>query len=512
MSELLNAAEAVLGPTLAGGRHDDPALLTAGGAISFGTLAREASRAGNALQALGVARRDRVLLLMRDTPGFVAAYLGALKIGAVAVALNTRATAAALAFYIADSGARLLVADAAFLPLLGTSAGEIAVAVAGGATEGLASWEAACAAAPDTLAPAPTRADEPAFWIYSSGTTGDPKAIVHAHKDVLPAGRVLTEVLGLGRGARVLSTSKLFFAYALDNAFLGPLRVGASIILHPDWPDPAATLALIERHRPDAVFSVPSFYRRLLAEPPERLRVLGGVAHYLSGGEAVPEALDDRWRAAVGRPILDVYGTSETFCVAIATRPGEARLGSVGRPMPGVRTRLLDETGAEVEPGAPGVLWIDHPALASGYWHRPDLTAQSFREGWFNTRDRFRVDGDGLWRHLGRADDMLKIAGQWVSPGAIEAVLAQVPGVAEVACVPVPDADGFPRLAAFVVPASAASALEGAVTDACAHELPRHQRPRWLRIVAELPRTATGKVQRFKLREGLMAEISGRQG
>jgi len=438
---------------------------------------------------------------MHDTPEFVAADLGALKIGAVAVALNTRATAAALAFYAADSAAKLLLLDAAFLPLLKASASEIAVAVAGGAAGGLPSWDAACAAAPDALDPAPTRAEEPAFWIYSSGTTGDPKAIVHAHKDVLPAGRVLTEVLGLRPGARVLSTSKLFFAYALDNAFLGALRVGASIVLHPDWPDPTATLALIERHRPDAVFSVPSFYRRLLAEAQERPDVLGGVAHYLSGGEAVPEALDQRWRAAVGRPILDVYGTSETFCVAIATRPGEARLGSVGRPMPGVRTRLLDETGAEVEPGAPGVLWIDHPALASGYWHRPDLTAESFREGWFNTRDRFRVDADGLWHHLGRADDMLKIAGQWVSPGAIEAVLARVPGVAEAACVPVPDADGFPRLAA--------PALEGAVTEICARELPRHQRPRWLRLVAELPRTATGKVQRYKLKEALMAELAG---
>jgi 3-hydroxybenzoate/4-hydroxybenzoate---CoA ligase len=512
----LNAAEAVLAPTLAAGHGDDPALLADDRTVTYAELARAVNRAGNALVALGIDRGDRVLFLMRDTPGFMAAYLGTMKIGAVAVALNTRSSGEALAHVLADSGARFLIVDGSLLNLLdhvpAAARAGIAIAVTGSAPAGTASWDAAEAGASEVLAPAETAATDPAFWIYSSGTTGPPKAIVHSHKDVLPAGSALTELLGLGRGARVLATSKLFFAYALDNAFLGPLRIGATVVLQPDWPEPAATIDLVARTRPAVLLSVPTFYRRLLAEPPERVALLGGVGHFLSGGEAIPEAFDRRWIAATGRPILQVYGTSEIFCVALAMRPHEVKLGSVGRPMPGVGTRLVDEAGAEVPTGATGVLWISHPALSAGYWQRPALTDDVFRAGWFNTRDCFAVDADGVWYHRGRDDEMLKIAGQWVGPAEIEAVLLAVPGVADAACVPVPDGDGFPRLAGFVVSSAPAADVENAAAAACAAHLPRHKRPRWIRCVPSLPRTATGKVQRFKLREQFAAEATTKAG
>lgn len=516
MISILNAAEAVLAPALDAGHGDDPALLADGRLVRYAELARAVNRAGNALVALGIGRGDRVLFLLRDTPGFIAAYLATMKIGAIAVALNTRSPGEALAHVLDDSGARLLLVDVSLLKLLdqvpAAARNGVTIAAVGGAPPGTVSWDAAEAGASESLTPAETAAVEPAFWIYSSGTTGPPKAIVHAHKDVLPTGLVLTELLGLGRGARVLATSKLFFAYALDNAFLGPLRVGATIVLQSDWPEPASILDLVARARPAVLFSVPTFYRRLLAEPVERIALLRSIRHFMSGGEAIPEAFDRRWQAATGRPILQLYGTSETFCVAMAMRPREMIFGSVGRPMPGVRTRLVDDAGAEVAPGATGVLWIEHPALAAGYWQRPALTAEAFRAGWFNTRDCFVVGADGLWYHQGRNDEMLKIAGQWVGPAEIEAVLLATPGVADAACVPVPDADGFLRLAAFVVSAEPAPIVESAAAAACAERLPRHKWPRWIRQVPSLPRTATGKIQRFKLREQFVAETKSGAG
>ena len=507
---MLNAAEAVLGPMLDAGNGDEPALIAEGRVISYAELAGMTNRAGNALLALGINRGDRVLLLMRDTPGFVAAYLGALRIGAIAVALNTRSSPGALSHVLADSAARLLLIDAVLLPTLEQvpARARAGIALAGGAAAGMVDWDAAAASASESLAAAATSASEPAFWIYSSGTTGLPKAIVHSHRDVLPTGLVLTEVLGLGRGARVLATSKLFFAYALDNAFLGALRAGATAILQPDWPEPASTLDLAAGTGAEVLFSVPSFYRRLLAEPAEQLAKLGAVRYFMSGGETIPDVFEHRWRAATGRPILQIYGTSETFCVAMATRPGEATSGSVGRPLPGVSARLLDESGAEVASGGTGVLWIAHPALAQGYWQRPELTESVFRAGWFNSHDCFSRGEDGLWYHQGRDDEMLKIAGQWVGPGEVEAVLLAVAGIIDVACVPVPDADGFPRLAVFVVTAAPAEAIEAAIAAACVERLPRHKRPRWIRRVAALPRTATGKVQRFRLRERLLGELA----
>jgi benzoate-CoA ligase len=353
----------------------------------------------------------------------------------------------------------------------------------------------------------PARPLDAAFWLYSSGTTGQPKGIVHAHRDVLPAGQAQREVVGLGPGDTVFATSKLFFAYALENGLLGPLALGATAILHPDWADVEQIQAIVARHRPTAVFSVPTFYRRLLALQPERLAPFREVRHYISAGERLPEQIFEGWRAATGREILSVYGMSETFCVIMATPHGSAGAQRSGKPLSRVDVRLLADDGREAATGVPGVLWVRHPALSSGYANRPEATREQFRDGWFCTRDIFVRDAQGFYSHRGRSDELLKVAGQWVQPGELEEAVLGLETVAEAACVAVPDSDGFDRLALFVAARGTdAQAAVAAAAHACEQRLPRHKRPRWILPIAELPRTATGKVQRYKLRELLERE------
>jgi benzoate-CoA ligase len=299
----------------------------------------------------------------------------------------------------------------------------------------------------------------------------------------------------------VFVTSKLFFAYALENGLLGPLALGATAILHPDWADVEQIQAIVARHRPSAIFSVPTFYRRLLALPPERLAPFREVRHFVSAGERLPEQVFEGWRAATGREILSVYGMSETFCVIMATPPGRAGALRTGKPLSGVEVRLRGDEG-EVATGVPGVLWVRHPALSAGYANRPEETRAQFRDGWFCTRDIFVRDAQGYYSHQGRSDELVKIAGQWVQPGELEEAVLGLEAVAEAACVAVADHDGFERLALFVAARGTdAKAAVAAAAAACEEKLPRHKRPKWILPISELPRTATGKVQRFKLRE-----------
>jgi benzoate-CoA ligase len=374
----------------------------------------------------------------------------------------------------------------------------------------LAEWLRHCAAAPHASAH-DVRPEDPAFWLFSSGTTGRPKGIVHTHRGILPAGQAQREVMGLGPQDRIFATSKLFFAYALENGLLGPLSLGATAILHPEWPDLEQVEALVARHRVTALFSVPTFYRRLLALPAARLAPFREVRHFVSAGERLPQTVFDGWAAAVGREILSIYGMSETFCVIMMTPPGSAAALRSGRPLRGVQARLVADgaaaDGAEVAPGEAGVLWVRHPALSTGYANRPDATREQFRDGWFCTRDLFVRDAQGNYSHQGRSDELMKVAGQWVQPGELEEAVNGLPAVAEAACVAVADAEGFERLALFVAARGAdAQSVVAAAAQACEQKLPRHKRPKWIVPVPELPRTATGKVQRFKLRELLLQQ------
>jgi benzoate-CoA ligase len=483
----MNAVDAILAH--AARLADRPALLTAHGAVAYGALAASAARASSALGALGVRRGDAVAFLLRDSPLFCAAYLGALRAGAVAIPLNPRLPAEDLAYILADCGARLVLADADRLP----------AALRGPRVVLRDALQRAVDDAPADAPVARTDDRDPAFMLYSSGTTGRPKGVVHSHANAAHAGKLLREVVGLREGDVVLCASPLFFAFALDNAFTGALACGGATVLQEGWADPAGIAAQAAAHRPRAFFTVPTFFRRLLALDAAALEPFREIAFHVTGGERLPEAIHRQWQAATGRDILVVYGMSETFCNALANTPQANRPQTCGRPMAGVEAKL---EGA-AQPGDPGVLWLRHPSLAIGYT-RPELTARAFRDGWFCTGDLFTRDDDGYWTHEGRADDLYKVAGQWVKPAAVEEAVLGDPALRDAACVVVADRDGFERLALYVVPAGEDAAAIAAAQSRCDARLPQHARPKWIRAIAELPRTATGKVQRFRLRDGFV--------
>ena len=506
----LNAVEHFLG-TAALQRHGTrPALVCGEQTVSYAELAAATARSSNALRALGVTPGDRVLLLMRDTPEFAAAWLGTLQAGAVAIALNTKLSEAEYRHIRADSRARLAIVEDKFAwarPDLTTEeAGEGTLAIAGASAVPALSWREAIARAAPQAVPHEVRAEDPAFWLYSSGTTGKPKGIVHAHRSLLSAGQAQREVVGLAAGERSFATSKLFFAYALEHGLLGPLATGATAILEPDWPDAEAVLARVQSRQPAAFFSVPTFYRHLLSLGAERLAPFRGVRRFVAAGERVPAQLIAQWRAATGGEILSLYGMSETFSACLVTPPGTSNGSRTGKPLAGVDAQLRTPSGSEAAEGEPAELWLRHPALALGYANRPEQTAAQFRDGWFCTRDLFVRDADGYFLHQGRSDELVKISGQWVQPGELEEAVAGDPAIAEVACVQVTDGEGFERLALFVA-ARGADDAAAAAGRACERNLPRYKRPNWIRAMAELPRTATGKIQRFKLRELLEREL-----
>jgi benzoate-CoA ligase len=494
----MNAAELMLGSqTLA--RHARRTALVCGDEkVSFSELAERVARAAGALTKLGLRVTERVLFLTRDTPEFAAAWLGTIRAGGVAVALNNKLGDADVAHVVADSHPRLAILDDAFTQrrLAGVetiSASRFAELARRAEPAG------ACAARPDT----------PAFMLYSSGTTGRPKGIVHSHGGFAALGAAF-RCIGVGAGDRVFTTSRYFFAYGLEHGLLAPLALGATAVIYPDWPDIEAVIDVVTRHRPAAIFSVPTIYRRLLAEPRPRLAPFAAVRRFVAGGERLSRQLVDQWREAVGGELLNLYGMSETLCACIMTPPGSSDGVRTGMPFDGVRVELRDASGAAPRASEPGVLWIRHPAQASAYVNLPEQSCAQFRDGWFCSRDLFVRDAQGYYIHQGRSDELVKVAGQWVQPGELEEVAAHEPEVAEAACVPVADADGLERLALFVTATADPAEAERAAFAACERLLPRHKRPKWVRALQELPRTATGKVQRFKLREILERELSAK--
>ena len=455
--------------------------------LTWDELAGGVARAAGAWRALGVRPGEQVLLVMPDTPAFAAAWLGAIHAGAVAVALNSKLSEADYRHILADSRARFALVDETFAA---------AHRVLAGITTKLPPAE--------PIPPFEASPDAAALGLYSSGTTGRPKGIVHAHRVALSVGEAF-RTLGLREGDRVFTTSKFFFSYGLEHGLLAPLALGVTSLLCADWPDAETVLRIVERHRPRAMFSVPTMYRRLLAEQSQQLAALRAIDYFVAAGERLSPQLVAQWRAAVQAEILNLYGMSESFCGCMMTPPGTSDGMRTGTPFPIAEVRLVASEGTAPAHGEPGVLWLRHPALARGYANLPDETENQFHDGWFCSRDLFLRDAQGYYVHQGRSDDLVKIAGQWVWPAELEEAALSDAAVAEAACVPVPDGEGLHRLALFVTARGGADPAEAAAR-AC-ERLPRHKRPKWVRVVAELPRTATGKVQRFKLREILEREL-----
>jgi benzoate-CoA ligase family protein len=481
-----------------GGR---PAVVTPDGTTSYAELLALVCRTANALRGLGIEPGDRVALLLPDGLAWVATFFGALRLGAIAVPLNTRLGVADWAAMLEDSGARVLIASGALLGPLSARRGDLPDLehVIADDAAGLATLQAR--ADPD-FAVEPVTSDAMAFWLYTSGTTGGPKAAIHRHQDLLACRHYGIDVLAATEADRTLATSKLFFAYALGNALLIPLFAGGHTFLEPGWAEPEAVANRVTAFRPTLFFSVPTFYARMLRCDlrPETFR---SVRACVSAGERLPAATYEAWRQRFGVEILDGLGATETIFMVLSNRPGASRAGSAGMAVPGTDARVFDPDGRPVPDGAAGVLHVRTPSAASGYWNRPEPTREAFRSGWFRTGDLVTRDGEGFYYHHGRADDRFKVAGQWVAPGDVEDVLLAHPGVAEAAVVGAAEAGGLVKPFAFVVAKNGArrGGLPDELAALAAERLPPHQRPRRIEVVDELPRTATGKLQRFVLKE-----------
>ena len=426
--------------------------------------------AAQGLRDRGVEPGERVALVLRDSPRFIAAFLGAAKIGAIPVPLSTLARPDELDFMLRDCGAVLTVTDAD--------------------TELFTSR-------PGPISPAPTSEDDMCFWQYSSGTTGAPKAVIHLQRRALfPGDGHGHHVAHVVAEDRVYSTAKLFFSYGLNNSMVIPLAAGASVILDPERFAPERAWRLIAAERPTVLYSVPTAYAALLAAAEAGTPAdTSSLRVCISAGEALPAPLAERWQRRFGMAILDGIGSTEIGYIAISNTVDDVTPGSSGRVVPGYEARVVGADGADA---TEGTLWVRGGSTAIGYHDRPQATAAAFRDGWVVTGDRYRVEG-GRYYNLGRDDDMLRVGAQWVSPLEVESVLLSHPSVAECAVVGRADADGLVKVCAYVVLRDATPMRE--LDELCAERLARHKRPRWTLPVAELPKTATGKIQRFRLRE-----------
>ena len=510
----INAADELLGPTLARGAADDIAILFGNLEITYGTLAVAVNQLGNALKPQ-LPRGARALLLLKDSPDFVAAFLGVMRIGAVAVPLSTRLSAKDLAFVMKDSEATVLIIEDEFLPLYRDAlavgeGGPDVVVVRGSGEHGFPTIDELTAKAASDLNAAPATADDVAFWLYTSGTTGMPKAAMHCHGDVTGGDQYMA-AFGYGPGERVFASSKMFFAFALGGVLIGGLRTGSTLILYDGWPDGEAIAKVVERFRPSIMLSVPAFFRNLLRESLAIQPAFKAVRHYISAGEVLPESLYNRWLKSTGRPIIEGIGATETIFMMISGTPERHCPGATGKPMPYVEAKLVDDDHIVREAERPGVLWVKMKSLCRGYWRQPEQTAVAFRGGWFRTGDVYAVGRDGWWRHQGRGDDLLKVSGQWVSPTEIEECAATVPGVSEAVVVGATDRDGLVRVAMFLVATESASqVLKQQVQEKLLATLSKYKCPRNIVFIDVLPRTATGKVRRFRLRQWLKADLLAR--
>jgi benzoate-CoA ligase len=493
-----NAAADLIERNLAAGRGGKPAFIDDGGQYSYAELARRVHRFANLLRRLGVQPEQRILLCLHDSIDFPMAFLGAITAGVVPVAVNTQLSADEFAFMLADSRARAVLVSAPVLPAMRAALALLpeprpAVIVSGGAP-GEGALDDLLATAPATSETAPTHPDEPCFWLYSSGSTGRPKGTVHIHSSLVQTAKLYAvAVLGIAESDVTFSAAKLFFAYGLGNGLTFPLAVGATSVLTAERPTPAAVSRILRRHRPTIFYGVPTLYNAMLVSNdlphPEEL----ALRRCVSAGEPLPAEIGRRWSARIGVDILDGIGSTELLHIFLSNRPGELRYGTTGKPLPGYALAIVDEAGQPVRRGDVGDLLVSGPTSAAGYWNNRERTRTTFNGAWTRTGDKYFEDEDGYYVYCGRSDDMMKVSGMYVSPAEVEAALIAHESVLE---------------AAFVVAKPGTRA-----DDELARTLESHARtalapfkcPRWIAFLDELPKTATGKIQRFKLRETVEA-------
>ena len=541
-----NAAVEFIDANLAKGRSDKTAFIDTGGSYTYGELVERVNRAGNALRALGAGMETRVLMCMLDDIDFPAVFWGAIKAGCVPVPINTLLTSDDYAHLLRDSRARIVVVSDALLdrfePALADQPHVEQVVIAGDeahdstpapvrADSGVRSAatvrpDSADRPGPSTgttdpgrhrladllagasphLDPAPTTRDDVAFWLYTSGSTGTPKGSMHLHRDlVTTAVHYGVGTLGIREDDVVYSAAKLFFAYGLSNGMTFPFYVGATAVVLAGRPTPDAVMAILREHRPTIFYGVPTLYGAMLALPADaaddgasRLRLA------VSAGEALPAEIGAAWEERFGAPILDGLGSTEMLHIFLSNRRGDVRYGTSGTAVPGYRLKLVAETGEPAARGEIGELWVSGDSSAVAYWNQREKSLDTFHGPWTRTGDKYVVDEEGRYRYCGRTDDMLKVSGQWVSPFEVESALLGHEAVLEAAVVGAEDERGLVKPKAFVVPREGVetdAALAAALQEFVKDRLAPFKYPHWIEFAGNLPKTATGKIQRFKLRQ-----------
>jgi benzoate-CoA ligase len=493
----------------AAGRSAKTAFIDDCGGCSYAELAERVSRFANLVRRLEVYPEQRILLCLHDTIDFPIAFLGAIKAGVVPVAVNTQLSAGEFAFMIADSRARAVVVSAPVLPVVKAALSELPEPRPGIIVSGTDTEESdlgrLLASAPNASDTAPTHPDEPCFWLYSSGSTGRPKGTVHIHSSLMQTAELYAiPVLGITDGDIVYSAAKLFFAYGLGNGLTFPLAVGATSVLTAERPTPAAVSRVLREHRPTIFCGVPTLYNAMLASSDLPQGEELALRQCVSAGEPLPQEIGRRWSARIGVDILDGIGSTEMLHIFLSNRPGEVRYGTTGKAVPGYELKIVDEQESPVRRGEIGDLLVSGPTSAAYYWNNRERCRTTFVGSWTRTGDKYFEDEDGYYVYCGRSDDMLKVSGMYVSPAEVEAALIAHENVLEAAVVGAPDEDGLIKPKAYVVAKPGISADEQLTRDLRAHAkslLAPFKCPRWFAFLDDLPKTATGKIQRFKLRE-----------
>ncbi|MES3011470.1 MAG: benzoate-CoA ligase family protein [Pseudomonadota bacterium] len=479
---------------------------SSGATLTYGQLAEQSHRFANALRALGMAPESRVLLCMQDTLEWPVAFLGSMLAGVIPVAVNTLLTPRDFEFMLRDSRAVALLVSPALLSAFDGLIGQINTLrhtiVAGPDAMGHLSMAALLNTADPTPHTHPTCADDACFWLYSSGSTGAPKGTVHLHSHLVQTAELYGRgVLGIEESDVVYSAAKLFFAYGLGNALTFPMSVGATTLLLPARPTPADVFQVLTAYQPTIFYGVPTLYAMLVADPNRPSQEQLSLRVCTSAGEALPAEIGRKWRAHYGCDILDGIGSTEMLHIFLSNRPGEVRYGTTGKAVPGYQLRIVGDDGLDCPVGEIGELQISGPSAAIQYWNNREKTKNTFAGEWTRSGDKYTVDADGYYTYGGRSDDMLKVSGIYVSPFEVEATLMQHPAVLECAVIGKEDSDGLVKSKAYVVFKQGQSATEDALKLFVKDRLAPYKYPRFIEVVSELPKTATGKIQRFRLRE-----------
>jgi benzoate-CoA ligase family protein len=496
----------LLDDNLEAGRGDNVAIRTQTDELTYAALLDRVCRAGRALRALGVQPEQRVLMALDDTPSWPTAFLGAIRMGAVPVPVSYLDTAANFQHFARDSGARLILVEAAALATMREAVAGLdrapPLVVVNGSAEGLESLDALLDAHSGELAPADTHRDDIAFWLFSGGSTGLPKGVVHLQHDIpYTTATFGREILRTTEADVCFSSTKLYHAYGMGNGMSFPYAVGATSVLMSGKPDPARIFAHIEGFRPTLFFSVPTLYARLSADTEAAATDFSSIRMCCSAAEPLAPEVLRRWQQASGLEICDGIGSTEMLHIYCSNRPGDVHPGTSGRPVPGYELRLLDEDDQPVAQGEVGNLFVKGDSALAFYWHQHEKTKRSLRGEWYFTGDRYRQTEDGVFVYEGRADDMIKIGGLWASPISIENALIEHPRVLEVAAIGV-ESDFTTRVKAFVVPRDeeGSTQLVAELQAWCKQRLRRYEYPEYIEFLDELPKTPTGKIQRYKLR------------